>query len=963
MAGTLGTIRGQIALDVKSAVAGYVAVRAANAATTYALSRSSAVFLGVGKAMTAGGLLMAGGIYLAARAAAEFERKLDFFGAVSGATAQQMEAVRKKAIQLGQDTIFSAGQIADSFVELGKAGVSSKDIINGVGDAVAHLGAAADIPLDKAAQIMTSAVQTFELKAQDATHVADLLAGAANASIVEIEDLGVSLKYVGGVAANLHMPITDVINGLSLLGKYGIRGSTAGTSLRQILVSLSGTSKKATAKLKELGIITKDGSNLFFDAKGRAKSLADIFQILQDKTAGLTDAQKLAAFKVIFNNRALAAAGDLTREGAAGFAKMNAEIGKTTAAEVSAKRLDNLSGDIEILRGNIETLLIQAGSPMQNFLRGIVQGVTKLIQAFANLSPSTQQLILKIVAISAASLLFMGTVSSVIGLVLKFANTMKLLGLGLKFVGAVVKLNAAAWWALNSAMFANPVFWIIAAIVALIAIFVLLYKKNETFRNAIQAAGRAIVAAFKAVVAWFQTLPAWFSNLWNTIRNAFTGGWDAVVNFFTQTIPNWFTNMVNTITSTISGWWSSFIGFWQALPGQIVSIVAAMVTAVINWFAQLPYRVGYLIGFMVGLAVRLYVQFWTWIITTTAAIITGIANWFAQLPGRVMAFLTALWTAAVNLWNNLRTTIVNLAVALVQGVISFFAQLPGRVANFVASMVNRGLALFILFNAKARSFAASLVAGVVSFIAQLPGRVASFVQSMVTRAIGLFNSMVGRAREIAGSIVSAIRNGLAALPGVVDGAINAAISAFRAMVGRAFDAAKSFASGLWDGFKKGLGINSPSLIEKQMVQITEVVREETGTLRSQVRAVQGLSNRLQKVPSMAPTDQSLMSNYAKANLDQLVAEAQRLDQLQKTLQSTASSATAQIASRTDLSISAASLKVPASALTQSTDSMSGARLVKGNLSIDDSGVAFITGIAEDVVVSNSEYAAVTGRMN
>lgn len=961
MAGTLGTIRGQIALDVKSALAGYVALRAANAATVYALSRSSAAFIATGKAMVGAGFVVAAGFGVAIKAAADFERQLDFFGAVTNSTEAQMEAVRKKAIQLGQDTIFSAGQIADSFVELGKAGVSANQIIDGVGDAVAHLGAAADIPLDRAAQIMTSAVQTFSLSAKDAVHVADLLTGAANASIVEVEDLGVSLKYVGGVAAAISLPIGDVIDALSLLGKYGIRGSTAGTSLRQILVSLSGTSKKASVELKKLGIITKDGSNQFFTAKGQAKPLAQIFQVLEDHTKGLTEAQRLAAFKIIFNNRALAAASVLSRQGAKGFAAMNKEISKTTAADVSAKRLDNLSGDIEILRGNLETLFIQAGTPFQEFLRGIVQGVTRLVQLWGNLSADTQTNILKIVAAFAGFMIIMGGVNLFIGLVLKFANHLLLLWDALKLVGGALKAVGLAFKALGVAMASNPFGLIVIAIIALVVLFVILYKKSETFRNAVNRLVASFLEGWHQIVNFFKGLPAFFSRAWTAIRNGFTSGWDSIVTFFTVTIPGWFTSMVNTITTTITGWWNGFIAFWVALPGVLGNAALAAVNAVVSFFAQLPYRIGFIIGFMIGLAIRLYVQLYTFLVQTTINIYNGIVNWFALLPGRIMAFFTMLWTGSVALWNTLQANLIRITAAIYIGVVNWFAALPGRVLAFLTSLWARAVALWNSLRATVVAAAGALYRGVINFFAQLPGRVAQFFQNLVTRSIAIFHNMVSTAGRIAHEIVSAITGGIEALPDLVGGIFDRVLGAFHDMVSRAFDAARDFAGGLWDGFKKGLGINSPSFIEKQMVQITKVVHEETNQLRGQVKAVQTLGNRLTKIPTLEPVDQTMVTNLAKTAAKQAADKLAQLQSMQRDLQRTASDITAPIALRSDLALSANAPR-PSVIVQSPTNQNQSSRLIQGELSLDESGRAFISGIAQDVVSGEAQFQATVGRM-
>lgn len=845
MAGTLGTITGQVRIDVAQAVAAYAALRAANIATLLALRSASAVFIAAGAAMGAAGLAIGAGFIYAVKAAAEFERKLDFFGAVSNATAQEMEQVRQKALDLGEATKFSSNEIADSFVELGKAGVSARDIIDGVGDAVANLGAAGDIPLAKAATIITAAIQTFKLGAEDATRVADLLAGAANASIVDIDDLGVSLKYVGGVAASISLPIEDTIDAISLLGKAGIRGSTAGTSLRQILVSLTGTSLKAQKVLKNLGIITADGANKFFDAQGKAKPLAEIFQILQDHTEGLTEAQRLSAFKTIFNNRALAAAAILSREGAAGFAAMRAEISKTTAADVAAKRLDNLSGDVERLKSSLEVLAIEAGGPFQEFLRDIVQGLTGLVNAFNDLDRDTQKTIFQITAIAGAVLLVMGAISTALGIVFKFAANLLLLK---GAIMTVIRVLAALRIAMIATWLAalGPVGLIIAAVLLVIGVIVLLWLKCEGFRNVVKAVGAAIVAAFWAVVHFFQGLPAFFSAMWaavvayfNIAKAAVIAGWNAVINFFVI--------LGTTIKNAVVTAFNAVVGFFAALPGRILGFVSMLVNGIVNFFIMLPERIAYALGFLIGLATRLFLQLMNALFNIAKAIVMGVTNFLLALPGRLTAIWRSIASTATSVWNTVKNAVVNAARATFNGVVSFFSQLPGRIASFFQNTYNRAIASWNSFKASSIRIAAQIANGIVQFLQSLPGKITQLFNRASAAAVKALTDMKNKAVSIAKSIPGAISSALSSLGGLVKGAFERAINAVSSLGGAAYNKAKSIGSSLWNGFKDGLGISSPSFIERAMFAIHDTMVDEIGFLGKMVGQAQRIGGDLPTV--------------------------------------------------------------------------------------------------------------------
>lgn len=846
MAGSLGTIYGQIRLDVSNAIAGYAAMRAANARTINTLQDGSRRMRGFGLGATAMGASFLAGFGMAVNAAANFEKKLDYFGAVNNATAKEMEKVRAKALELGRTSAFSADQVADAFVEMGKAGVSAKDITDGMAEAMVNLASAADIDLAQATNIVTSQIQAFGLEAKDATHVVDLMAGAANASIIDIQDIGVSMKYVAGVAHSLSISVDDTTTAISLLGKAGIKGSTAGTSLRQIMVSLAGGSEKAKKQLRDLGIITADGSNKFFTAEGKAKSLGEIFQILQDHTANLSQKQRLSAFRTIFNNRALAAAQILTRKGAKGFKEMAKEISKTTAADVAAKRLDNLSGDIKKLKGNIDTLLIKAGTPFQKFLRSIVQGITKVVQWFANLPSGVQQAIMTFILIT-------GVLATLLGLFALFGAS--LLGAGAAFRG--VAAGARILWSvltglwgglrlLAAGLAATPLGWWVIAIAAVIAVIVLLWNKCEGFRNVVYAIGRAIKAAFFATVEWFKNLPATFSSIWKSITNAFTSGVEWVKNAW-NTMVNFITSAPGKIWGAITSFTSMVVNFMTSLPGKILSGLSTAWSAFTAFLSKLPYYIGFALGFVLGTLVKWGAKAGVWAAQTGVKVYNGIVNFFKKLPGRIASFLTSMGAKILSFSIRAKQYAVKIGTNVYNAVVDWFKKLPGRIQSF---LVNMGVKI-IVFSAKARAYAISLgkkvYNGVVDWFKKLPGRVASFLVSLGSKIISYASKTRSYAIRMGKSIYNGVIDYVKSMPSRIAGIIGSVISYFNRAVRRAFNAVKGFAKGLWDGFKSGLGIKSPSYIEKAMWAITNVTDRESKRLRGQVRGMQTLARGLQQV--------------------------------------------------------------------------------------------------------------------
>lgn len=946
MAGLLGTISGQVRLNITQAVAAYAALRAQNARTVYALRGTGDSFVAAGQTMAVAGGVMVYAFARVVMAAGEFERKMDFAAAVSGATGKQISQLGDYALDVAEKTIYSANEIAEGFIELAKAGVSAEGIVNGIGEAMANLGAAGDIPLTQSGQIITSTIQQFDLAARDAIKVTDLLAGAANASIADISDIGTSLKYVGGVANAVGLTFEDTTTAISLLAKAGIRGSTAGTSLRQMLVSLGGATEPARDSLKELGIITADGTNRFFDAEGNAKSLSQVFQILQKSTEDLTAKERLMHMRTIFNNRALAAASILTREGADGFRAMNNQMSKTTAAEVASERLDNLSGDIEILRGNIETMMIRAGGPFQETIRGWVQMLTRLVQAFDDLDPGTQKFIVQTVGIVGASLVAMGAFSIFIGTIFRFLAAVKKLAAGLGFLFRIIRVVAV------NARFAAilfggplvaaigaitlPVWAAIAVLAAFGAAFIIAYKKSETFRNFIGTIGQAVWNAIKSIAGFFKLLVTDPAAAWDQLRALVIGGVAAIGGAIAR-LPGLIMAGLGAAVSFVAGWVGRIVGFLASLPGRALGIISSFVSRVVS---LLTFKnVGYALGFLVGTVVRFFLQLAARGIALAGRFANGVARFFATLPGRVGYLIGFLVGRVVGGMIRLGARMIALAGRAVTGTINFFTKLPGRVAGFVLSMSARAVSIMAGFAVRIPSLAAQAVTGTVGFIQSLPSRVASFIIAMVSRARSLFTQFKTTAIQMATQMVTGFVGAIRGLPGLVGGIAGEIIAAFKSKITSAAAAVRDFAKGMWEGFKDGLGIGSPSHLERAAWQITDVLDKETKKIARKTMDIQKLSKRLAETQFNVGNPLATSRPMRYSDLASMQARNRQ---------------------RAGALLAARGIR-PAGGPAGGRRGRD--RLVSGELNLTPSGRAFIRGVAKEVFDENDDFDDDTGRMN
>lgn len=324
------------------------------------------------------------GVFDAVKNYSDFTAQLSQIKAVTGLDAEAMDAVKEKALELGADTQFSSTEAAQGMTELLKAGVSVKDVLGDASQAALDLAAAGQLSLPEAAEIMSTAMNAFHM--DDATHAADILVGAANASATGVQELKYSLSAVSAVAAGVGMSFDDTNTALAVFANNGLKGSDAGTSLKTMLMNLSPQTKQATEEMQRLGLLTDEGTSKFFNQEGHLRSLSDIAGLLQDHLSGLTDEEKMNALSTMFGSDAIRGGMIMLREGAKGVNDMNSAMKDITAHETAKVAMDNLRGSLLRLKSAWENLTIKLlDHGVGDGLRGFTEEVGKLTSHFSGL--------------------------------------------------------------------------------------------------------------------------------------------------------------------------------------------------------------------------------------------------------------------------------------------------------------------------------------------------------------------------------------------------------------------------------------------------------------------------------------------------------------------------------------------------------------------------------------------------
>ncbi|MGC4379472.1 phage tail tape measure protein, partial [Fictibacillus sp. Mic-4] len=370
----------------------------------------------------------------------------------------------------------------------------------------------------------------------------------------------------------------DTNSALGVFANNGLKGSDAGTSLKTMLSNLIPKSEGAYGAMRDLGIITKDGSNAFFDAKGNVKSMAAIAGVLKKSLSGLNAQQRQQALYTMFGSDAIRAATILYKEGADGIKKFNGEMSKVTALDVAKEKMNNAKGAVEQFKGALETLQISVLTPLMPVIKDAANKaadfVSKLspkdIQSFGDKVKTAFQTALDMATsifnfITQNWPLIRETIVGVTTAVVAFKAGM----LALTIVQTITQLingfrtamaaAAVGQWAMNTAMWACPATWIVAAIAAVIAIGVLLYRNWDTVKSKAVALWnkmgflKSIILALLGPIGALIKAGVYLYKNWDKVKAKMDSVWEGIkraaakaVNFIIDGI-NGMIRMINKI--------------------------------------------------------------------------------------------------------------------------------------------------------------------------------------------------------------------------------------------------------------------------------------------------------------------------------------------------------------------------------------------------------------------------------
>ena len=344
---------------------------------------------------------------LAIKEFAGFESSMAKVKAITQATSDEMAILTAKARDLGKNTQFSATEVADAMTYMGMAGWNTTQIMDGL-EGVLDLAVASETDLAKVSDIVTDALTGFGMEAKDTQAFVDLLASVSRNANTDVSMLGESFKYVAPIMGSLGVSAEDTAYALGLMANAGIKGSQAGTSLRQTMASLADPTKEAQKLMDEYGIA-------IVEAEDGSVDLRATLDNLKNGLDGLSEVQQQQTISTLVGTEASSGLMAVLNAAESDVNKLtNATSEYNGVAKEMAKTMgDTTKGNVNKLKSAFSELLLTVGEELVPIFTKFVEKLTDLVSWFGYLDEGTQGFIVKLGLVAAAAGPVLSTVGSI----------------------------------------------------------------------------------------------------------------------------------------------------------------------------------------------------------------------------------------------------------------------------------------------------------------------------------------------------------------------------------------------------------------------------------------------------------------------------------------------------------------------------------------------------------------------
>ena len=602
----------------------------------------------------------------AVKTAADFDSAMANVAAISGATGDDLQALRDKAREMGEKTKFSASEAADAMSYMAMAGWKTGDMLSGI-EGIMNLAAASGEDLATTSDIVTDALTAFGLTAEDSAHFADILAAASSNANTNVSMMGETFKYCAPVAGALGYSAEDVAEAIGLMGNAGIKSTQAGTALRTMMTKLQGELKLSGEALGEVTIQTAN-------ADGSMRELSDILADCRTAFSKMSESEAAAAAETLVGKNAMSGFLALMNSAPGDIDKLRNAIDNCdgSAENMAAIMQDNLNGQLTILKSQLEELAISFGEMLMPVIRKVVTAVQGFVDKLNNMDEAQRKTIITIGLVIAALgpfLVILGTVISTVGKSMKaYASAAK----GIKKLMVAVKSGTGIFGKLGTALggISAPVLAIVAVIAVLVAAFTHLWKTNDGFRENIIATWTQIketVSNFcQGIVDRLNSLGFEFSSItevlkavWDGFCNLLAPVFEGAFRFISDTLST----VLDVILNTVDFFIAVFSGDWEGAWEAVKNIFSSIWNGLVSWFTNILETIKGVLDVALG-----------WIGTSWEQVWTNVKNFFTNIWNGIKDFISSTI-------NSISTTISNVITGIKTTVNNVFSAIKTTISN------------------------------------------------------------------------------------------------------------------------------------------------------------------------------------------------------------------------------------------------------------------------------------------
>ena len=791
----------------------------------------------------------------AIKTSSDFESAMSKVSAISGATGTNLDKLNKKAQEMGSKTKFSATEAANAFEYMAMAGWKTEDMLDGI-EGIMNLAAASGEDLATTSDIVTDALTAFGLSAKDSGHFADVLAKASSSANTNVSMLGESFKYVAPVAGALGYSAEDTAIALGLMANAGIKGSQAGTALRSSISRLVKPTDDAAAMMDKYGISLTN-------ADGTMKPLGEVMNTLREKLSGLSEAEQAQAAATLFGQEAMSGMLAIINASDSDYQSLTDSIYNADGAaqQMADTMLNNLSGQLTLLKSALEGLAIQFGEILMPYIKQFVAWLQNLTQKLQEMTPEQKEQIVKWAAFAAA----IGPVLVVVGkLVTGIGGVISAFGK----IPAIISSAKAAFTAIGAAIggISAPVVAVVAIIGVLIAAFVNLWKTNEEFRNKMTAIWDGIKSKFESfaqgIVDRLNALGFDFENFGEVVKAIWDGFCSLLAPIF-EGVFNQVSVILGSVLDALTGIFDVFIGIftgnwdqawqgvkeifgavWDLIKGTFESWAMAfkgIADTVLGWFGTTWDETWTNIK-------QFFVDIWNGITSFFTGILTGIQNTFTTVFTAISTFFTTTWTNIKTffegIWNGLTSflsgawetmkNIVQVGIMFIQELFNAAIEIlsiPFRfiwenckeiilsawesikttvstalnfIQNLITTVWNAVSSFFTTIWNAISSFMSSVWEGIKSIVSNAINSVKNTITTVFNAISSVVTTVWNTIKNTISTVLTSIKGTVSSIWNTIKSTISTVVNAISTTVSSVFNTIKSTTTTVWNAIKSAI---------------------------------------------------------------------------------------------------------------------------------------------------------------